>query len=106
MLSKKMTFSLMSLITLLAFAFAFVADDAFAAAKPFEITIVGRTAATYTVTPGENEDPSTFSSVIVDLIVESAQPVDLLGGYDGDDDGDFDGEDVLLAMSLILGSLR
>ena len=48
MLSKKMAFSLMSLITLLAFAFAFVADDAFAAAKPFEITIVGRTTATYT----------------------------------------------------------
>ena len=45
MLSKKMTFSLMSLITLL--AFAFVADDAFAAKKPFEITIVGRTTATY-----------------------------------------------------------
>ena len=41
MLSKKMTFSLMSLITLLAFAFAFVADDAFAAEKPFEIKIVG-----------------------------------------------------------------
>ena len=47
MLSKKMTFSLMSLITLLAFAFAFVADDAFAAEKPFEIKIVGRTTATY-----------------------------------------------------------
>ena len=41
MLSKKMAFSLMSLITLIAFAFAFVADDAFAAEKPFEITIVG-----------------------------------------------------------------
>ena len=47
MLSKKMAFSLMSLITLIAFAFAFVADDAFAAEKPFEITIVGRTTATY-----------------------------------------------------------
>ena len=39
MLSKKMTFSLMSLITLL--AFAFVAGDAFAAAKPFEIRLQG-----------------------------------------------------------------
>ena len=47
MLSKKMTFSLMSLITLIAFAFAFVAGDAFAAEKPFEIKIVGRTTATY-----------------------------------------------------------
>ena len=52
MLSKKMTFSLMSLITLLAFAFAFVADDAFAAKKPFEITIVGRTTATYAAVTG------------------------------------------------------
>ena len=45
MLSKKMTFSLMSLITLI--AFAFVAGDAFAAAKPFEIKIVGRATVTY-----------------------------------------------------------
>ena len=41
MLSKKMAFSLMSLITLLAFAFAFVADDAIAAEKPFEIKFEG-----------------------------------------------------------------
>ena len=72
MLSKKMTFSLMSLITLLAFAFAFVADDAFAAKKPFEITIVGRTTATYAaVTAGSNND----NRVTVDLIIESAQPI-------------------------------
>ena len=45
MLSKKMTFSLMSLLTLL--AFAFVAGDAFAAAKPFEIKIMGRAAVSY-----------------------------------------------------------
>ena len=44
MLSKKMAFSLMSLITLL--VFAFVAGDAFAAAKPFEIKIMGPTTAT------------------------------------------------------------
>ena len=74
MLSKKMAFSLMSLITLLAFAFAFVADDAFAAKKPFEITIVGRTTATYaglTDADGENK-------VTVDLIIESAQPIPAL----------------------------
>ena len=61
MLSKKMAFSLMSLITLLAFAFAFVADDAFAAKKPFEITIVGRTTATYGLT-------GDAAAVTVDLI--------------------------------------
>ena len=69
MLSKKMTFSLMSLITLLAFAFAFVADDAFAAKKPFEITIVGRATATYA---------ATNSVVTVDLIVESAHTIPTL----------------------------
>ena len=78
MLSKKMAFSLMSLLTLI--ALILVAGDAFAAEKPFEIKIVGRTAATYTVPTG---------SVIVDLIVESAQPVGLLGGYDRTDSGDF-----------------
>ena len=69
MLSKKMTFSLMSLITLL--AFAFVAGDAFAAEKPFEITIVGRTTVTYAAVD---------SAVTVDLVIESAQaipPLDL-----------------------------
>ena len=69
MLSKKMTFSLMSLITLLAFAFAFVADDAFAAEKPFEITIVGRTTVTYA---------AANSAVTVDLVIESAQPIPAL----------------------------
>ena len=78
MLSKKMAFSLMSLITLLAFAFAFafVADDAFAAEKPFEITIVGRTTATYVLddaTTDVNE-----SEVTVLLMVESAQPIPML----------------------------
>ena len=72
MLSKKMTFSLMSLITLL--AFAFVAGDAFAAAKPFEITITGRAAVTYAA-----DDPNTAdvdeSAVTVNLKVESAQPI-------------------------------
>ena len=69
MLSKKMAFSLMSLITLLAFAFAFVADDAFAAEKPFEIKILGRATATYaTVT----------SAVTVNLVIESAQPIPVL----------------------------
>ena len=63
MLSKKMTVSLVSLITIFALVFTFMADDTFAAAKPFEIKIMGRTTATYaTVT----------SAVTVDLIVESA----------------------------------
>ena len=67
MLSKKMTFSLMSLITLL--VFAFVAGDAFAAKKPFEITIAGRTTATY-ATPSS---PVTF-----DLVIESAHAIPAL----------------------------
>ena len=67
MLSKKMTFSLMSLITLL--AFAFVADDAFAAEKPFEIKIVGRTTVTYA---------AANSAVTFDLVIESAQPIPAL----------------------------
>ena len=67
MLSKKMTFSLMSLITLI--AFAFVAGDAFAAEKPFEIKITGRTTATYTA-----GNPAT-TPVTVKLKVESAQPI-------------------------------
>ena len=75
MLSKKMAFSLMSLITLLAFAFAFVADDAFAAEKPFEITIVGRTTATAGLT-------SDTAAVTVDLIVESAQNIGALALVD------------------------
>ena len=70
MLSKKMAFSLMSLITLL--AFSFVAGDAFAAAKPFEIEIAGRTAAAYAALSGDGAE------VTVDLIVESAQPIPVL----------------------------
>ena len=69
MLSKKMAFSLMSLITLLAFAFAFVADDAFAAEKPFEIKIAGRATATYA---------TLTSAVTVNLVIESAQPIPVL----------------------------
>ena len=67
MLSKKMTFSLMSLITLL--VFAFVAGDAFAAEKPFEITIVGRTTATYA---------AVNSAVTFDLVIESAHTIPTL----------------------------
>ena len=75
MLSKKMAFSLMSLITL--FAFAFVAGDAFAAKKPFEIKIAGAATVTYaTVT----------TAVTVDLMVESAHklPVLTIAGIKGD----------------------
>ena len=67
MLSKKMTVSLMSLITLL--AFAFVAGDAFAADKPFEIKITGPATATYAAVNSE---------VTVDLIVESAHAIPAL----------------------------
>ena len=77
MLSKKMTFSLMSLLTLIAFAFAFVADDAFAAAKPFEIKIVGRTTATYVLDDATTVDVNE-SEVTVLLTVESAQPIGAL----------------------------
>ena len=75
MLSKKMTFSLMSLITLL--AFAFVAGDAFAAAKPFEITITGRASVTYTADDPDTAEilESSTSPVTVKLKVESAQPI-------------------------------
>ena len=69
MLSKKMTFSLMSLITLL--AFAFVTGDAFAAKKPFEITIMGPTTATAAL-------PADGAAVTVDLIVESALAIPTL----------------------------
>ena len=54
MLSTKMAFSLMSLITLFALVFTFVADDAFAAEKPFEIKIMGRTTATYMDTTADD----------------------------------------------------
>ena len=74
MLSKKMTFSLMSLITLL--AFAFVAGDAFAAEKPFEIKIMGRASVTYTADDPDTTDVLESSSpVTVKLKVESAQPI-------------------------------
>ena len=66
MLSNKMTFSLMRLITLL--AFVFVAGDAFSAKKPFEITITGLTAV-----------PGTLAV----LIIESAHPIPLLTLGDG-----------------------
>ena len=66
MLSNKMTVSLMSLITILALVFAFVADDAFAAEKPFEIKIMGPTTAT---------SPTVTGAISVDLMVESALPI-------------------------------
>ena len=62
MLSKKMTFSLMSLITLLVICFR-CRRCLLAAEKPFEITITGPTMATSATTRGQ---------ITVDLIVESA----------------------------------
>ena len=67
MLSKKMAFSLMSLITLL--ALTFVAGEAFAAEKPFEIKVTGPTTGAYTDLTGDG------AVVTVDLIVESAQSI-------------------------------
>ena len=79
MLSKKMAFSLMSLITLFALVFTFAADDAFAAAKPFEIKIMGRTSATYTAVEDDtNTADITENVVTVDLMIESAQPIPAL----------------------------
>ena len=60
MLSKKMTVSLMSLITI--FALVFAVGGADAAETPFEITITGPTTATY---------DTLTSEVMVDLMVES-----------------------------------
>ena len=98
MLSKKMTFSLMSLITLL--AFAFVAGDAFSAEKPFEITITGPTTATSATTNGQ---------ITVDLIVESALTIPALSAADGgnvtvvaiDRRGFVDDVDITVADNLI-----
>ena len=78
MLSKKMTFSLMSLITLL--AFAFVAPSAMAADEPFEIKISGRSAVAYTLAD-ENVPPvgggqdlfNEMTQTRVQLMIDSAQ---------------------------------
>ena len=74
MLSKKMAFSLMSLITL--FAFAFVVPSVIAAA--FEIKVAGPTSAEYVVndegaipTDGGDDDPE----IEVKLKVSSGQPI-------------------------------
>ena len=67
MLSKKMTFSLMSLITLL--ALGFIASPALAA-DPFDVTFEGRTAVTYIVGA---DDVLQDTSVIV--TIKSGLPV-------------------------------
>ena len=72
MLSKKMTFSLMSLITLL--AFAFVAPSAMAAA--FEIKVAGPTSVSYAAgEDGEAILTGTVAEVEVKLKVSSGQPI-------------------------------
>ena len=77
MLSKKMAFSLMGLITLL--AFAFVADDAFSAKKPFEIKIAGRTTATYVALTDDNSTTDVDEAeATVDLTIESAHAIPTL----------------------------
>ena len=66
MMSIQRTFSLTIFITIFALVFAFVADDAFAAEKPFEIKIMGPTTAT---------SPTVTGAISVDLMVESALPI-------------------------------
>ena len=68
MLSKKMTFSLMSLITLL--AFAFVVSSAMAA-DPVVVTIEGRTAVSHAV----GTDGTTPAVTMIPLKVTTDQPV-------------------------------
>ena len=62
MLSKKMTFSLMSLITLLALAFVTLPASA---ADPFDVTFEGRESVTYTVvTETDTDTPNDVSFVV------------------------------------------
>ena len=75
MLSNKMTVSLMSLITI--FALVIAVGGADAAAKPFEIKIMGPTTATSDTLTG---------TVSVDLIVESALAIPTLTTAGADDD--------------------
>ena len=69
MLSKKMAFSLTSLITL--FALAFAVTPVMAVGE-FSVTIDGPTAVTYE--EGQTTD------VMVDLIIETGQPIPMLVG--------------------------
>ena len=59
MLSKKMTFSLMSLITLL--ALGFVVSSAMAG--DFEIKIAGRSAVAYTLAEADDPDTAPFNEM-------------------------------------------
>ena len=74
MLSKKMTFSLMSLITIL--ALAFVVTPVMAVGE-FSVTITGPTSVTYT---DDSTDDVTFN-----LMVETGQPIGNLDFTDEDD---------------------
>ena len=93
MLSKKMTFSLMSLITLL--ALGFVVSSAMAADAPFEIKIAGRSAVAYTLAETNDQDTDPFdesTDTRVQLVIDSAQdlPADFPAGitsYVTDKDG-------------------
>ena len=91
MLSKKMTFSLMSLITLL--ALGFVVSSAMAG--DFEIKIAGRSAVAYTLAETDDSDTEPFNEMTqtrVQLVINSAQdlPVTFPAGitlYVTDKDG-------------------
>ena len=99
MLSKKMTFSLMSLITI--FALAFVAPSAMAV--DFKVTITGQTVATYAAT-------AVTDPIIFKLLVTSEEALfePLTIGIDGGTtpDGVLDGEDEEDTLANITGEVR
>ena len=64
MLSKKMTFSLMSLITLLALAFVTLPASA---ADPFDVTFEGRESVTYIPVAADPATPALMSDVVVTI---------------------------------------
>jgi len=78
MLSKKMAFSLMSLITI--FALAFAVSPAMAQ-KEFKVTVTGRTSVPHAVA-----DEGTAADTKIALKVETAQPVSDRPVSDGDTD--------------------
>ena len=73
-----MTVSLMSLITILALAFAVTPVMA---VGEFSVTVTGPTQMTYTLDAGA--DPDATEDVEFDLMVETGQPIPMLTAVDG-----------------------
>ena len=86
MLSKKMTFSLMSLITIFALAFVVSSADA---ADPFDITFEGRESITYTPVTGANSIPV----VSVMVTIKSGQSIAALDYVNSDSAGTDDADE-------------